>query len=152
MGNKHQSPWRSDFICHHLNFSSSDEQILQEVKKYIGTRYRWGGSTKQGVDCSGFVRLIYKKIFGVDLPHKVSYQCSLPIFNRVSLEKLRTGDLIFFSSTEKKRKINHVGIYLADGNFAHALRKKGVNISNIDEQHWKSRLISAKRIICRKPK
>ena len=110
-----------------------------------------GGSTKQGMDCTGFVRLIYKRVFGVDLPHKVSYQCSLPIFNNVSMEELRTGDLIFFSPTKKKRKINHVGIYLTDGNFAHALRKKGVNISNIDEPHWKSRFISAKRIIYLRP-
>ena len=129
--------------------SCFDNKIRNEVNKYLGVRYRRGGSSKRGVDCSGFVRLIYRNVFGVNLPSIASYQCSLPIFKKVSVDKLMTGDLIFFSPTHKKKRINHVGLYLSDGHFAHAIRKKGVIISSLENRHWKSRIISVKRIVIR---
>ena len=129
------------------NDSFIDDQIREEVKKYLGVKYRRGGSSKRGVDCSGFVRLIYRNIFDVDLPYIAAYQYSLPIFKKVSLEKLRTGDLIFFSPN--KKRINHVGIYLSGGRFAHALSKWGVIISNLENRYWKSRIYSTNRITTR---
>ena len=129
--------------------SHIEDKIRNEVKKYLGVKYRRGGSSKRGVDCSGFVRLIYRNVFGVDLPYIASYQYSLPIFKKVSVEKLRIGDLIFFSPNNKKKRINHVGIYLSDGHFAHALRKWGVIISNLENRYWKSRIYSTNTIVIR---
>jgi len=134
---------------HSQDSSSFDDKIQKEVEKYLGVKYRKGGSSRLGVDCSGLVRLIYKNIFEVDLPYIASYQCSLSIFKNVSVEQLKTGDLIFFSSTVKKKRINHVGIYLSEGRFAHAIRRKGVIITSLGNQHWKSRIISTKRIAIR---
>jgi len=127
--------------------SSPHEEIRNEIVKWVGIPYLRGGSSKRGVDCSGFVRLIYKAVFGLDLPHKARYQSSLPLFSKVSESGLRTGDLIFFSPTVRKRGINHVGIYLSDGRFAHAVRKKGVTISSLREAHWRSRIMSFKRFV-----
>jgi murein DD-endopeptidase / murein LD-carboxypeptidase len=128
------------------DLSCLDDRILQEVSKHIGVRYKRGGSTKSGMDCSGFVRLIYRHIFHVDLPYIAAYQSSLPIFDDIPFEGLRTGDLIYFSRTPKREKINHVGIYLADGEFAHAIESKGVTVSSLSKSHWKVRVKKIKRI------
>lgn len=131
---------------HSQDSLSFDDNIQKEVEKYLGVKYRKGGSSRLGVDCSGLVRLIYRNVFEVDLPYIASYQCSLSIFKKVSVEELKTGDLIFFSPTVDKKRINHVGIYLSNDRFAHAIRRKGVIISSLEDQHWKSRIISTKRI------
>lgn len=123
-----------------------DDQILKEVYKHIGVRYKKGGSSKSGMDCSGFVRYIYRHIFHIDLPYIAAYQSRLSIFQDIPFENLRTGDLIYFSRTPKRKKINHVGIYLTGGEFAHAIEAKGVTISNLSERHWKVRVKKIKRI------
>lgn len=128
------------------DLSKLDDRFLQVVSKHIGVRYKIGGSSKSGVDCSGFVRLIYRKIFQVDLPYVATYQSRLPIFDDILFDELRTGDLIYFSKTPKSKKINHVGIYLADGKFAHAIEAKGVTVSSLSEPHWKVRVKKIKRI------
>ena len=122
-----------------------DKRILQEVSKYIGVRYKRGGSSNSGVDCSGFVRLIYRRIFHVDLPYNAACQSRSAIFDDIPFEELRTGDLIYFSRTPKE-KINHVGIYMVDGEFAHAIEAKGVTVSSLNEPHWKVRVKKIKRI------
>ena len=126
---------------------SFDEAIRREVEKRLGVKYRRGGSSEKGVDCSGFIRLIYRNVFGIDLPYTAFNQYLMPIFKTVSLTELRTGDLIFFSPTAKKKKINHVGIYLSNGDFAHAIQRRGVIVSSFENRYWKSRIISTKRIV-----
>jgi len=120
------------------------EKISREVKKYLGVRYRAGGSSEKGFDCSGFTRVIYRRVFGIDLASTVRGQYSMPIFHTVSLEELSAGDLVFFSRTVRKKKLSHVGIYLSNGYFAHAAVKKGVTVSSVKETHWKSRILSAR--------
>lgn len=121
-------------------------EIKREVKAHLGVRYKRGGSSRHGVDCSGFVRLIYRNVFGVEFPYVASSQFALPFLERVSLKRLRTGDLVFFAKTRKKKKISHVGIYLQGGKFAHALQRRGVIVSSLENAHWKARLVSAKRM------
>jgi len=116
-----------------------------ELDKYIGIPYRKGGTTEKGFDCSGFVREIYKEYFGIDLPHGSTSQSSLSFMERVTKDELITGDLVFFSTTGKNKRINHVGIYLSDGRFIHAA-KGGVTISSLDNSYWKARFYVAKRI------
>jgi len=128
------------------DLSGLDDRILQVVSKYIGVRYKVGGSSRSGVDCSGFVRLVYRQIFHVDLPYVAAYQSRQPIFDDILFDELRTGDLIYFSKTPKSKKINHVGIYLADGKFAHAIEAKGVTVSSLSKPHWKVRVKKIKRI------
>ena len=130
--------------------SHVETRIRNEVNKYLGVKYRRGGSSKRGVDCSGFVRLIYRNVFGVDLPYIAAYQSALPIFKKVSVKELKAGDLIFFSPNNRKKRINHVGIYLSDGFFAHALSKRGVIISSLENRYWKSRIYTTIRYVTRK--
>jgi hypothetical protein len=127
--------------------SDLDSQFFEETQKYLGTRYKKGGSTKAGVDCSGFVRLIYRAIFDVDLPRNAAGQHKSSFFEKVSLDSLKTGDLVFFSSGSKKKRLSHVGIYLADGEFIHAGTHEGVTISNLNDPYWRARTIDARRMV-----
>ena len=96
---------------------------------------------------NGFLDHAPRNVFGIDLPYTAFNQYLMPIFKTVSLTELRTGDLVFFSPTAKKKKVNHVGIYLSNGDFAHAIQKRGVTVSNFENRYWKSRIISTKRIV-----
>jgi cell wall-associated NlpC family hydrolase len=128
------------------NSRDADLQLRGELQRYLGTRYKRGGTGGDGFDCSGFARSIYRKHFGVDLPHNAQSQFQLPMFAKLNEKALKTGDLVFFASTAQKKRINHVGIYLDDGQFIHAESKRGIVISSIDEEHWRNRLVSAKRL------
>jgi cell wall-associated NlpC family hydrolase len=127
----------------------NDSKLQSEMKKYLGTPYELGGTGPGGIDCSGFARLIYKDVYGVNLPHNAASQSKCPpyLLKKVPTEKLKTGDLIFFSSGKKKQRITHVGLYLSDGEFIHASRsKKEVIVSNLFEKHWRSKIVTTKRL------
>lgn len=124
----------------------SEEKIQEEMEKYLGIRYKRGGNSTKGFDCSGFVKQIYHEVFGIDLPHQSSEQSKFSLLTQIFSDDLKTGDLIFFSGGRKRKGINHVGIYLSDGRFIHAARSKGVIISRLSDPYWKARLVSTKRL------
>lgn len=124
----------------------SDEEIQEDMKKYLGIRYRRAGASKTGFDCSGFVKVIYDEVFGVELPHQSSQQARSSELIDISLDSLRTGDLIFFSTEGRRKTINHVGIYLSEGRFIHAARSKGVVITELDNPYWRPKIVRTKRL------
>jgi hypothetical protein len=121
------------------------EYFQSQLDKYIGIPYRRGGSTEKGFDCSGFVRQVYSEFFGLDLPHQSGSQSSLPFMQKITKDDLITGDLVFFTTGKKHKRISHVGIYLSDGRFIHAA-KGGVTVSSLDSSYWKARFFMAKRV------
>ncbi len=123
----------------------SEDALLKEVKRYLGIPYRRGGYSKKGMDCSGLIKHIYSKTLQVDLPHSSSQQYALPTLEEVPEDELGPGDLIFFS--QKKNRITHVGLYLSDGKFIHAIRKNGVTISSLDNRYWRVKMVGAKRLV-----
>jgi hypothetical protein len=123
-----------------------EEKVQEEMEKYLGIRYKRGGNSTKGFDCSGFVKQVYSEVFSIDLPHQSSEQSRFSLLTKVSSDELKTGDLIFFSGGRTRKGINHVGIYLSDGRFIHSARTKGVMISSIDDPYWKARLVSTKRL------
>lgn len=131
-----QSPFQYS-PADHSNF-----MLQKEMKEYLGIPYRSGGTSFRGMDCSGFARTIYSNLFGIELPHNSAAQFSFPKLHKIDEDELQTGDLVFFS---RKKRINHVGVYLGDGNFIHATNGKGIVISSLDDQHWKSRMVGTKR-------
>lgn len=112
------------------------------LKQYLGIPYRRGGLTKKGMDCSGFVRTVYRRIFGVELPHNSRDQYRCTDLKKVATNRLQTGDLLFFA---RKKKVNHVGIYLGNNRFIHASSSVGITISSLNEGYWKKRFIGSKR-------
>lgn len=110
-----------------------------------GVRYRWGGSSPSGFDCSGFVYFLLREQFGLkNLPRRASeqyYRMGTP----VDKEDLEVGDLIFF--TTYKAGPSHVGVYIGDGNFVHASSAGGkVRVNSLSEGYYKRRLVGARRI------
>lgn len=121
--------------------TQSDGSVWENAAKpWIGTPYRYGGSSKSGVDCSGFVMQIYKEVRGMYLPHKASKMYDMG--KSVSRSDLREGDLVFFGSFWE---IDHVGIYLSGDRFVHASSSKGVMISPMDNVYWEKRYQGARR-------
>jgi probable lipoprotein NlpC len=128
-----------------------DEVMQAGMKKYLGVPYKRAGASKKGFDCSGFVKVIYDEIFGVNLPHQSSQQSLSPELVGISLDSLRMGDLVFFSISGRNKAINHVGIYLSDGKFIHAGRSSGVVVSELNAPYWRSKVVGARRLADRNP-
>lgn len=102
--------------------------LVQEAKKYVGNPYVWGGvSLTNGADCSGFTLSIFKK-YGVSLPHHAASQAQMG--TKVSLSEVQPGDLVFYA---KNGSINHVAIYIGNGQVIHASSPKtGIKISSVN--------------------
>jgi len=122
--------------------TSTLNKIYAEYRQWKGTPYQYGGTTKGGVDCSGFVLKTYKKLFNIKLPRSTKYQVKKG--KRVYINQLRAGDLVFFKTGWNVR---HVGIYLEKGKFAHASSSKGVIISSMYTGYWKKNYWQARRLI-----
>lgn len=109
--------------------------------EWKGVRYRKGGVSRKGIDCSAFTQLTYKELYDVTLPRTVREQARKG--KSVSKNRLRRGDLVFFKIGVFSR---HVGIYFEGDRFIHVSRSKGVIMSNLTEPYWKKRYWRAKRI------
>ncbi|WP_372472576.1 C40 family peptidase [Capnocytophaga sp. ARDL2] len=107
-----------------------NKQLKDLVLEWYYTPYKLGGTTKNGVDCSGFTQVVYEEIYNKKLPRTSSDMSKL--IKRVYVKDLKEGDLVFFSFNNSD-KINHVGVYLKDNKFVHASTKKGVIISDLTE-------------------
>ncbi|WP_165020593.1 MULTISPECIES: C40 family peptidase [unclassified Dysgonomonas] len=108
--------------------------LYREVADWLGTRYRRGSMSRKGVDCSGFTNIIYNTVFDKKIS-RVSTQIAKDVKESLPKDELEPGDLVFFSTFGKKY-INHVGVYLGDGLFAHASIKKGVIVSSLIEGYY----------------
>lgn len=107
---------------------------------YRGARYRWGGSTGSGFDCSGFTRYLYLRE-GIELPHSAKQQYGMG--TRVRFEDLKCGDLVFFNT---RGPLSHVGMYLDNGEFIHAANpRRGVRIDTLMSGYYKKTLAGARR-------
>lgn len=109
------------------------QNLYSFIDNWYGTPYRFGGTTRRGIDCSAFMQEIFNGVYKYRLPRTSRDQFAISKkINRQ--EDLREGDLVFFKI--RTSSISHVGIYLADGKFAHASSSKGVIISNLGENYW----------------
>ena len=125
-------------------FGFTEQQFEQKVKQYLGIPYLRAGTSERGMDCSGFVRIVYNEFFGIDLPHTAGGQFNSSGLKKINSHGIQPGDLIFFAGNKKKR-INHVGMYVSDGQFIHASSSVGVTMSSLDDRYWKKRLVGSKR-------
>lgn len=126
------------------SFGFTDKQFEKKVKEYLDIPYKYGGITKKGMDCSGFSRTIYSKLFGIELPHNSVEQFRLSALRKIDSSQLQPGDLIFFAN-KKKKKVNHVGVYISDRRFIHASSSQGIMVSSLDDDYWRNRFAGSKR-------
>jgi len=101
-----------------------------------------GGTGHKGFDCSGFVKVVYRNVFDIELPRTTNGQVKRG--KRIRFNELQPGDLVFFRPPEYAR---HVGIYLSQSKFVHASKKKGVSVSKIDGTYWEKYYWTARRIL-----
>lgn len=119
-------------------------EIIAEARRWIGTPYVHGGKSRRGTDCSGMVMVIYEEKAGVRLPRNSARQQEFCAPVRRS--ELAPGDLVFFSSSVRGKRISHVGIYIGDDRFIHASSSRGVMVSNLNEKYYASHYHSAGRV------
>ncbi|MBC7873775.1 MAG: C40 family peptidase [Ferruginibacter sp.] len=115
--------------------------LLESVDEWYGVRYRKGGNTKTGIDCSGFTEAVYASAYGIMLPpvSREQYRIS----TKISTTDLQEGDLVFFNTTGG---ISHVGIYLGNNKFIHATVSRGVMVNGLFEPYYLKRYLGAGRI------
>jgi lipoprotein Spr len=117
-----------------------DIPLYQTIDDWYGTRYKYGGTTKNGIDCSAFVQTVFMSVFGITLPRTARDQYKAT--RRISRTELQEGDLLFFNTTGG---VSHVGIYLQNNKFVHA-SVSGVTISDMFEPYYVKHFISAGRV------
>lgn len=127
--------------------SSKGAQLVETAKQYLGVRYRYGGTSPSGFDCSGFVYYLMKSM-GSPVPRTASSQWSAG-YTRVEKSDLQPGDLVFFSNTMRSSNyITHVGIYVGNGQFIHSSSPSsgGVIYSSLTEGYYGARYAGACRV------
>lgn len=123
--------------------TNTTTQLNNFINRWIGVRYVFGGDSKRGIDCSAFVRRLYKSVYGKVLPRTCVYQYK--IVEKVTKECLEIGDLIFFRV--KGGSGWHVGVFIGENNFVHASgRGRNVMISSLDDDFYKRIYLSGGRL------
>ncbi len=117
------------------------DNVCDLAESFLGTPYRWGGTTPKAFDCSGFTRYVYAKL-GVKLPRTARQQ--IKVGRKVSGAMLQAGDLVFFDMM--KGYVSHVGMYLGNGEFIHACTPRtGVRIDPLSK--YGRHLVGARRYL-----
>lgn len=116
--------------------------LYNTIDQWLGTRYRLGGTTQRGIDCSAFVQTVMLGVFAVQLPRTAREQFDMSKW--VPMTALKEGDLLFFNTIGG---VSHVGVYLQNNKFVHASSSGGVMISDLNDNYWTSKLICAGRVL-----
>ncbi len=117
-------------------------KLLNQYASWKGVRYRLGGDSRRGIDCSAFVQRTFREQFGMDLPRSTYEQQEMG--QKIQRSKLRVGDLVLFRAGSTGR---HVGIYLGNDQFVHASTSSGVIISKMTEDYWNKRYQEGRRVL-----
>lgn len=115
--------------------------IMQEFLSWQGTRYQWGGNSRQGIDCSAFSRRVIATVLHRPLPRTALAQSRTGVGVRRS--SLETGDLVFFLT---QPGVHHVGIYIGNNQFIHASSSQGVTMSSLSNRYWQQHYQMARRV------
>lgn len=124
--------------------SNSGGSVVEYAKKYIGVPYAYGGNSPSGFDCSGFTNYVYSH-FGIDLSHSASSQAAAGVY--VEKARLVPGDLVFFTYYGGGA-IEHVGIYVGNGQFIHSTRPGStVKITDLNSDYYAKNYVTARRVL-----
>jgi lipoprotein Spr len=127
-----------------LSCAGQTKDLSTFINEWMGVRYRLGGSTKRGIDCSQFTKKLYGEVYGVKLGNNCQQQWNQT--KRVERDSLMVGDILFFRSKLSPSGW-HCGLYLGNGNFVHAANKaEGVKISSLSEPRYDKHFKGAGRI------
>lgn len=128
-------------------FSGWRPNFGRVVQGWVGVPYLWGGLTKEGIDCSAFVREVFRESFNVELPRNSRAQHKTGK-GLASQDELEPGDLIFFDTLDRGQ-VTHVGVYLGDGEFAHASSSRGVTPAPLKKKYYQRAYWGGRRLLQR---
>ncbi len=124
------------------------DEIINTALTYSGVRYKYGGTSRKGMDCSGLLFVSFNEN-EVDLP-RVSHEMAGE-GKKIGLQKVRKGDLLFFKTSRKGKRINHVGLVVSvegdDIKFIHSTSSRGVIVSSLREGFWNLSFVKATRVL-----
>lgn len=118
----------------------SNTVLFGFINDWWATRYRYGGTGKNGIDCSAYTGMLINRVYAYKLPRTAREQWAST--ERVKLESMKEGDLVFFNTTGG---VSHVGVYLGNGYFTHSSSSQGVTINNLADNYWKARFLGGGR-------
>ncbi len=119
-----------------------NDKVFDLIADWINTPYKYAGKNERGIDCSGFINVIYKTVFNLQ-PGINSYDM-YERTHHIKKSNLMPGDLVFFKTRGKR--VSHVGIYLGENKFAHASVSSGVVISDLDDNYYAKRFAKGGRV------
>ena len=123
-------------------------QVVDNAFDFLGTPYRYGGTTSRGMDCSW---LLYTAFLmeGISLPRQSADLARLGY--KLSLKQVQPGDLLFFWTGKSRARINHVGLVVRLEKdqifFIHASSSNGVMVSELDHLYWMDHFVMARRVL-----
>lgn len=117
-------------------------KILYEAEQWVGTPYLFGGNTRSGIDCSGFVCNVFRSI-DRKLPRSSSEQAT--VGESVALSQVLPGDLVFFNTSGSG--VSHVGILLDNDSFVHASTSNGVTVNRLSETYYRNHFLFVRRVL-----
>ena len=124
------------------------EQIISTAMTFSGVRYKFGGTSRRGMDCSGLLYVSFKE-HGIEFP-RISYEMANQ-GRKIGVKKVRKGDLLFFKTRKRGKRINHVGLVVdVDGDdikFIHSTTSRGVIVSSLREGYWNHAFVKATRVL-----
>lgn len=128
--------------------STKTYSIVDYAKQFNGVKYKFGGATADGMDCSGLVFESFRA-FNISLPRSSRDMARKGV--EIPLTNTQEGDLLFFKTRNKRNEINHVGLVITSNNgnieFIHATLSAGVTVSKLSENYWNSTFVEARRIL-----
>ena len=117
------------------------QSFMDFYSDWKNVRYKMGGSSRTGIDCSGFTQKVFKEKFGIELPRTTLTQVNVGV--EVKKSDLKMGDLVFFKTSKTNK---HVGIYMGNGDFLHS-SIKGIQFTKLNKPFYKDSYWTARRIM-----
>ena len=128
--------------------SKSISRIIKNAESFKGTRYKYGGTTKRGMDCSGLVYTAFLEE-NIKIPRTTGALSSFGDW--IDVKEVQEGDLLFFATKKNSRKVNHVGIVTNSRpgyvEFIHSTSSRGVITSNLSDRYWYQAYVQARRVL-----
>ncbi|AUC14120.1 hydrolase [Tenacibaculum sp. SZ-18] len=130
------------------NDASTADKIVWTAVTFKGAPYKYGGTNRNGMDCSGLIYTSFKKR-NIVIPRTSIQMYSIGY--KIPLRSVQRGDLLFFKIAKKRNRVNHVGLVTSvknnDIKFIHSTSSRGVIVSSLNEPYWKRAFINAKRVL-----
>ena len=120
----------------------TNKSLFSFIDEWWSTRYKYGGTTKKGIDCSSYTGHLINKVFGFFLPRTAREQYAA--CSKINKADLLVGDLVFFNT---RGGVSHVGVYLGEGYFTHSSCSSGVTINNLSDNYYSRKFIGGGRIM-----